>query len=455
MGLAWQLASRTVLRASYSVMYTRRGAVGSRGGARNGTGLLGFSAQPTFPSVDGFSPAFDWDAGVPDYQGAPFFRPDLNTGFTTERPTAGSVAYWDFDIGARTPRYQNWSFGFQHSLSATTTAGISYVGSNGHNLGGGGRGIWSNQIDPKYLRLGALLQQRATPANIAAAQAVFPEVRLPFANFSPNATISQMLRPFPQYSGVTDLWGNVANSKYNSLQVTLTQRRWSGLSLNWNYMFSRVMDDTAGNRSAYNWETEKAVALQDITHIVNGIFVYQLPFGKGRQYEIGNPVLRFVASGWQISGITQFSTGQPLGPFTAPCNLPNAGNCYANYNRDFSGPARINGDFGNGDLLGQAPTTYIDRSSFSTPAAFTYGDTPRTLPYGLRGWHRFNQDFSLRRDFALRESWKISLQADAINAYNLSYFGGIAVDTASANFGRVSSQANTPRTIQLGARLEF
>ena len=90
-GLAWQFAGRTVLRASYSIMYTRRGAVGGRGGSRNGTGLLGFSAQPSFPSVDGFSPAFDWDDGVPGYQKAPFFQSDLNTGFTTERPTGGGA----------------------------------------------------------------------------------------------------------------------------------------------------------------------------------------------------------------------------------------------------------------------------------------------------------------------------------------------------------------------------
>ena len=167
--------------------------------------------------------------------------------------------------------------------------------------------------------------------------------------------------------------------------MTLTQRRWSGLSLNWNYTFSRVMDDTAGTRSAYNWKTEKAVAAQDITHIMNGISVYQLPLGKGRQIDIGNPVLRFLASGWQISGITTFSTGQPLGPFTAPCNLPNAGSCYANYNRSFNGAARINGDYGSGDLLGTTPPSFIDRNAFDTPPAFTYGDTPEHFPMDCEG----------------------------------------------------------------------
>ena len=42
-------------------------------------------------------------------------------------------------------------------------------------------------------------------------------------NFS--GTIAQMLRPFPQYSGVTDVYGNVARSTYHSLQLTAEKRR--------------------------------------------------------------------------------------------------------------------------------------------------------------------------------------------------------------------------------------
>ena len=457
LGLAYNIASRTVVRASYGIMYTRRGAVGGRGGARNGTGLLGFSASPSFPSLDTFSPGFYWDGGVPAYQKAPFFDPGLNAGFTTTRPSGGGVTFGDPTIGGRPPRYQNWSLGFQHAITATTTAGASYVGSNGHNLGGGGRGIYSNQINPRYLALGNLLQARATTANIAAARAMFPEIAVPFSNFAANlptansnATIAQMLRPYPQYSSVGDVWGDVANSKYNSLQVTLTQRRWQGLTLNWNYTFARVMDDTAGARSAYNWVTEKAVATQDINHIVNGTFVYQLPFGSQ-----ANPVVRHLVRGWQISGITQFSTGQPLGAIGAACNLPNAGGCYADYNRGFSGPARINGDYGTGDILGAAPPSFIDRNAFASPAAFNYGDTPRTLAFGLRGTHRVNQDLSLRREFKIREALRFSIQADAINAFNLVYFGGINTGITNASFGRVSSQSNSPRTVQLAARVEF
>jgi outer membrane receptor protein involved in Fe transport len=54
LGVAYSVNERTVLRAAYGINYSRRGAVGGRAGARNGTGTLGFSANATFPSPNGF-----------------------------------------------------------------------------------------------------------------------------------------------------------------------------------------------------------------------------------------------------------------------------------------------------------------------------------------------------------------------------------------------------------------
>src|ERR1039457_7135296 len=109
---------------------------------------------------------------------------------------------------------------------------VNYVGSNGHFQGGGGRSIWSDQIEPKYLALGNLLTQQATAANLVAANKIVPGIALPFATFT--GTISQMLRPFPQYPGVTDLWGDVANDNYNSLQVIVNKKLSHGLTVNAN-----------------------------------------------------------------------------------------------------------------------------------------------------------------------------------------------------------------------------
>jgi hypothetical protein len=451
-GAAWRLSESTVLRGSYGIMYSRRGAVGGRAGARNGTGTLGFSANATFPSGNGFAPAYNWTSGVPSYAAPPFFDPSLNAGFVSGRPAGGGVTYGDPEIGGRPPRYQNWNVGVQYALTTRTTVGASYAGSHGDFLGGSGRGVFSNQLDPRFLVLGNLLTQQATGANVAAAQAIVPGIGLPYAGF--NGTIAQMLRPFPQYSGVTDVYGNVAWSNYHSLQLTLEQRRWHGLTVNANYTFSRTEDNLAA-RTGYDFGPDWAVGVNDQPHVANVILVYDLPFGAEGRAGSGNAVVRALVSGWQISGITQYRSGRPLGSIGAACNLPNAGTCYASFDPAFSGDPRINGNYGDGDVLGPAPPTYIDRTAFVSPAPFTFGDTPRTLAFDLRNPAYVNQDISVRRSFRLAGSWKVGVGIDVFNVFNTVVFGGIQTNITNANFGRVSSQVNTPRVGQIKVRLDF
>jgi hypothetical protein len=452
LGAAYTLNPRLVLRGAYGIMYSRRGAVGGRAGARNGTGLLGYSANASFPSANGFAPAYNWNNGVPAYPDPPFFDPTLNAGFTTTRATGGGVTYGDPEIGGRPPRYQNWNAGFQYALTTRTTVGAAYAGSKGDFLGGSGRGFFSNQLDPQYLVLGNLLTQPANAANLAAARAIVPGIEVPYANFA--GTIGQMLRPFPQYSGVSDVYGNVARSTYHSLQLTFEQRRFHGLVFSVNYTYSQTHDNLAA-RTGYDMERDWAVGVNDQPHILNAIAVYDLPFGSEGNWGSDNAFVRALVSGWQVSSITQFRSGRPLGSIGAACNLPNAGTCFADFNPDFSGPVRINGDWGDGDVTGANPPAFIDRNAFVSPAPFTFGNTPRTLAHDLRNPSSFNQDLSVRRDFRISGRFKIGVGVDVFNVFNTVVFGGIQTNITNANFGRVSSQANTPRVIQLKARVEF
>ena len=451
-GLAYSMSERLVMRAAYGINYSRRGAVGGRAGARNGTGTLGLSANASFPSANGFDPAYNWNNGVPSYPAPPFLDPTLNAGFVTGRGTGGSVTYGDPDIGGRPPRYQNWNAGVQYALARTITVGATYAGSRGAFLGGSGRGFYANQLDPRFLVLGNLLTQQATPANIAAAQASVSGVSLPYPNFS--GTISQMLRPFPQYSGVTDVYGDVARSTYNSLQLTVEKRRSDdGLTVNFNYTFSRTKDNLVA-RTGYDFDQDWSVGVNDQPHVWNALVVYRLPFGAEGRAGSGQPIVRAIVRDWQVSGISQFRSGRPLGSIGAACNLPNAGTCYADFNPDFTGAVRINGDYGDGDVLGANPPAYIDRAAFQSPQAFTFGNTSRTLAYDLRNPSSFNQDISVRRDFPISRV-KLGLGVDVFNVFNTIVFGGIQTNITNANFGRVSSQIHTPRVAQIKIRLEF
>ena len=201
--------------------------------------------------------------------------------------------------------------------------GATYAGSRGDFLGSSGRGFYSNQLDPHFLVLGNLLTQQATAANITAAQAIVPGIGLPYTSFS--GTIAQMLRPFPQYSAVTDVYGDVAKSTYDSLQLTVEKRRSDdGLIVNFNYTFSRTEDNLTA-RTGYNFDQDWAVGVNDQPHVWNALVVYNLPFGAEGKPGSGHPVLRAIVKDWQISGITQFRSGRPLGLDSAPpatCRTP-------------------------------------------------------------------------------------------------------------------------------------
>jgi len=77
----------------------------------------------------------------------------------------------------------------------------------------------------------------------------------------------------------------------------------------------------------------------------------------------------------------------------------------------------------------------------------------------LWAWQRnpasFNQDVSIRRDFRFGGRWKIGVDEEVFNLFNTVLFGGIQMNITSANFGRVSSQTNTPRVAQLKVRFDF
>ncbi len=451
-GFAYSYKDSTVLRGGYGIMYTRRGAVGGRENARTGTGFTGINANAPLVSPNGsFTPAFFWDNGIPAYAVGPIYDETYQSGFATGRGSGGTLTYGN--PTSAPPRYQNWNLSIQHSLTKSLVLTAAYVGSNGKRLAGAAPGYITNQLDPKYLVLGNLLNSTATPTTIAQAQAIVPSVRLPFATFS--GTIGQMLKPFPQYTSVSAPYNNDGQSNYNALQASLQQRLSSGLTFNVNYTYSKALGTINGFRSAYIGE--KNLSTTDAPHVFNAFFAYELPFGKGRMFNTENGVVRSLISGWQLSGITRFASGVPLGPFTATCNVPQAGTCWASYNPNFTGPVRINGGWGDGNVNTAVAnaTPHIDVNAFISPASFTYGNTPATGAFGLRNPHFVNQDLSLSRNIQVRENLRVGIGIDSFNLFNNVRFGGINTNITSTSFGKATAQVNLPRVFQGKLRVEF
>jgi len=89
----------------------------------------------------------------------------------------------------------------------------------------------------------------------------------------------------------------------------------------------------------------------------------------------------------------------------------------------------------------------MNAAAFSQPAAFTFGNAPRTLS-NVRAEGTHNMDFSIFKKFQATERADIEFRAEAFNILNQVVFGNPNTVLTSGQFGKITSQANTPWEIQ-------
>ena len=458
LGFAYSLTPRTVVRGAFDLAFTHDGGVGGRGSARQGASQLGFNSNNNFASPTGYSAALVLNStnSALASVAVPTPTPAFGTGYTTTTgyTAAGQgLAFVDQYLAKRAPYYEDFNFGIQQELAPQLTFSVEYSGSNGRFLptGAGNYGN-SGQLNPSYYVLGSLLSAPANAANILKAQAILPSYHLPFPNFNPAFTIGQSLRPFPQYNGLSDVYGDFGRSSYNSMIAVLNQKTRHGLSFTLNYTWSKLFDNTGTGRTSYpafDPGRERALSLYDHPQNLSSYFHYAEPFGHGHHFT--DTLIR----GYEFSGIYTFTSGTPLAITGTSCVTVLSGTCEPNLNPAFTGTARINGSYGHGRTAAQLSTTpFISSSAFSTPAAYTFGNSPRTAPYGLLGPGGYNLNLSLRRSFGIWENLKLQLQIDAFNVTNHTNFSNPAVALSSSTFGTITG-TNASRDLQLAARIDF
>jgi hypothetical protein len=530
-GMAWSVTPTTVIRAGYGLVYSIGGGVGGRGGAGTGTGQTGFNTSAVTPteitatSSGAPGPSYFLNnspgytaLGLANtaYGGPGYVIPGLPTpsaaaqtintgnyiGASGSTVSASTVSYADPYVSGRAPEFGLYNVGMQQALNNSITLTVNYAGTQSHFLVAGGtneRGYWSNQLDPKYLvALGGvadstgknpILGQPATPANVAIVQAAMTSYKLPYANISgakATTTIAQTLVAFPQYSGVSDTWGqNVANISYNSLQASIAQRESHGLSYTFNYTWSRNIGDDGTFRSGYDLPSgsvsnttqsykqnriERSVTTTDMTHNISAYGLWIMPFGKSK-YAQDHFVVRQLVGGWSISTIYQFTSGTPFVPTYGGCNAPpDSGTCELDINpaftgnpRNFNGYRRFNTQYINPNAF-IAPQTIASTTpgvTFSSPLS-KIGNAPRTAPYGLRNPYFWKDDISLRRSFNLgTPKVKFVAEVDCLNVANHATLSnptaawGAPGTTAGSAFGVITGAQANQRDFQFAGHINF
>src|ERR1043166_9136049 len=128
---------------------------------------------------------------------------------------------------------------------------------------------------------------------------------------NPTIARSQLLRPYPQYSGLSTN-ENIGYAWYHSLQARIEKRFAQGLNAVMSYTWSKTME-AAGNLNSTDTRLEEVISTQDRTHRLAVTWLYELPFGKGKRLLSANAALSKVVGGWQVQGIYTAQSGAALG----------------------------------------------------------------------------------------------------------------------------------------------
>lgn len=437
-GLAWQINSKTVFRSGYGIGYFPQGAMG---GGNVRASAPGFEGNPGFTTLDlGVTPAFNWDSGFPqNYDRPPFINPGFNVG--------AGVNMWNDN--AHEPMYrQDFNMGVQFQAAKDMLLDVGWVGQKSTRLN---TGVFNaNQANPSYLSLGNLLTQ-----NINSAAVQQQGFRAPFAGF--NGTLAQSLRPFPQYLGVGILnSANIGNSTYHSLQVKLEKRFTSGLFFLSSYTWSKSLSDASSvlggffstsARDHFNRRIEKALSTFDVPSRLVIATNYELPIGRGKKYLNKTGVAGKLVEGWQVNGILNYQSGEPimLGvantlPIFNGKNMPDV--------VSGANPLISNSNFD------PAKHLFLDINAFRTPAPFTFGNAPAVS--NIRVFRNLNENIGVMKRTYIRERANLEFRFEMFNAFNRVRFGGPATNISDPfNFGRISGQANSPRETQFVLKLNF
>ena len=294
-------------------------------------------------------------------------------------------------------------------------------------------------------------------------------------------TFIQFVRPGGPIGNlqVLDLWMRTdgGRSNYNAFFVTLRRRFSGGLTFDVNYTLSRALDQAGliqnfiGTFSSpYDPDIDYGPAFFDRTHVLNANWFYELPFGSGRRWSLGNPVNK-VISGWFVSGIYTANTGLPLTVAQSnqvwggdPLNFSVAAGAIPNGKLNLGNTIHtgVKGSAGIGTNSDSA-TGGTGMNLFGDPeAAFNAFRKIRISEDGrqgsgvLRGLSRWNVDLSIGKKTQITERIRTIFSADFLNLTNRLELNDPVLSLQNpAAFGVLTTQFNTPRTIQLGFRVEF
>lgn len=422
-GFAWRMPGKrtTVIRGGYGIFYTGPLLNPIRTSLMTG---FPFSVNQSFSRLATNTSLVTLSNPFPDAR-------------ATEPNSTNSNGY---DPRPPTGDLQSYSFTIERDLGKSIALEVAFVGSKGTHLG--------RQYD--------LNQPIRTLAAYQANQA-FP-------------------RP---YAGVNTLnyYSFGANSSYNAFQASL-RKRGRGTFYRINYSFGKSIDDAsqitgnsdggfAGAQNSRDLKSERARSDFDRTHVITGIFSWQVPMGKGRRWlSSARGVQQGFVGGWQLSGTATYYSGQPYTITSADVDLTIGESSRPNrigsgVQEDIPGAGRRGVDYPYFKVTDfeKVPRCSARDACLPSPYGFTpfgFGNSGRNIVVGP------SQNFinlALMKNFPVGELKKLQLRYEVFNITNHANFqlpnrqfnslgGGLITNVVDRGRGG-------PRVMQLALRFDF
>jgi hypothetical protein len=540
LGIVWAPDARTSIRASAGMYKDHYGESIVNTWDTSGESEIGLAAEVTNTANKlGFeqAPRFTGPHDIPNIP-LPTFPTSETYPFAPNQGVYG--INWGMDNHIKTPYAEAYNFSFQHQMPGGFTFEEAYVGRLGRHLlqdldqaepvdfvdpqGAGdyfsNAAILSKEVDAapfgveKYGTFAGSTQKVNDHVNAipyfehvfsymknqdyqgeSATQAAFNNAWSPF-RYTNGETFSLIwMDAFAIYPGSPGtpggaaqptFWQNqfsslyalssIGTSSYNALQFTIRHPAAHGLTIDFNYTFSKSLDlgseterssiftnadDAFVNfsiQNTWNPKLNKGVSDFDTHSLLTTDWVYLLPVGRGKAALGGiNRLADAFVGGWQFSGLSRWTSGLPftLQSVAYPTNFNyqafafNVGNVKTHRN-----------------ITNGVPHVF-DANTASAIGNGIYSGYPIRLPYAGEAGSRnnFRGDGYIDIDSALAKSWKLGelatlkFAAEAYNITNSVRFdtsaNGLSDGTGSATLGTYNSPLSTYRRMQFGARVDF
>jgi len=374
-----------------------------------------------------------------------------------------------YDVHNRLPFAEHFNLSIQRELSKSTVLTVAYVGTEGHHL------ITQQEANPGDAVLCQQLTGQGAFDTTAGTAGCGPGnendvFQLPSGNFVYSTRHSLLNPNFCPGSALQVCYGSnntytftTANSIYNAAEITV-ERKASDFTFLAAYTFARGLDNSSAFNDLVNFANPKlsrGLSSSDITHNFVASYVWAIPLDRA----FSNAPKR-LTQGWQVQGITRFSTGFPVQMNQALGDASLSGNAATDMPNLIGkvqtlNPRNTNPDCPTQDNTGCyfIPPAAADASNnfgcLPTVGAFvqncalgTFGTANRRFFHGP-GFN--NTDFGILKRTTIHENYAFDLRIEFFNIFNHTQFMNPGGNISDSSFGIISN-ARDPRIGQVSAK---